>query len=92
MGNIVTEPTWVHLPAHSKAKLLTRAVVKECTAGHKTKSLGQLVIKRIKLPEQKQTHRQKIDLWLPRGRRMGERGRWTGSVGLVDANYHIENG
>ena len=27
------------------------------------------------------------DLWLPRGR--GEGGEWTGSSGLVDANYYI---
>ena len=35
-----------------------------------------------------QTYR--TDLWLPRGRRMGVG--WTGSLGLVDANYYIYNG
>ena len=32
---------------------------------------------------QKQTHRQRTDLWLPRG--MGDG--WIGSFGLADANY-----
>ena len=38
--------------------------------------------------EQKQTKKHgKTDLWLPRGR--GEGVGWTGSLGLVDANYYI---
>ena len=32
----------------------------------------------------------RIDLWLPRGREEGVA--WTGSLGLVDANYYTENG
>ena len=31
-----------------------------------------------------------IDLWLPSGRRVGER--WIGSSGLADANRYIQNG
>ena len=30
---------------------------------------------------------QRIDWWLPRGRRMGEG--WSGSLGLADANWYI---
>ena len=30
---------------------------------------------------------QKTDLWLPRGRGVGEG--WSGSLGLADANYYI---
>ena len=33
---------------------------------------------------------QRTDLSLPRGREVGEG--WIGSLGLVDANYYIENG
>ena len=29
----------------------------------------------------------RIDLWLPRGRGLGEE--WTRSLGLTDANYYI---
>ena len=36
--------------------------------------------------KQKQTHRPR-DLWLPRGRGVGEG--WIGSLGLADANYSI---
>ena len=32
----------------------------------------------------------RTDLWLPRGREEGVG--WTGSLGLVDANYYIQNG
>ena len=32
---------------------------------------------------------QRTDLWLPRG--TGEGVGWTGSLGLVDANYYIQN-
>ena len=31
---------------------------------------------------------QRTDLWLPKGSGEG----WTGSLGLVDANYYIQNG
>ena len=37
--------------------------------------------------EQKQTHRQTADVWLPRGRGLGE-GRIR-SLELVEASYHI---
>ena len=37
--------------------------------------------------KQKQTQTWRTDLWLPRER--GEGVGWTGSLGLVDANYHI---
>ena len=40
--------------------------------------------------KQKQIHRHRIDLWLPR-RKALEVG-WIESLGLADANYHIENG
>ena len=40
--------------------------------------------------KQKQTHRQRRDLWSPKGRRV--RDGWIGSLGLADANYCIENG
>ena len=33
---------------------------------------------------------QRTDLWLPRGIGVGEG--WTGSLGLANANYYIENG
>ena len=38
----------------------------------------------------KQTHRQKTDLWLPRRRGLGRK--WTGSLGLVDANNYRQDG
>ena len=38
---------------------------------------------------QKQTHRQRKDLWLPRGR--GQGVGWTWSLELVDANYYNSN-
>ena len=37
--------------------------------------------------KQKQAHRQRADLWLPRWR--GGRVKWTGSLGLVGENYYI---
>ena len=37
--------------------------------------------------KQKQIHRHRIDLWLPRGRGLGEV--WGGRLGLADANYYI---
>ena len=37
-----------------------------------------------------ETDSQRTDLWLPRGRGMGEG--WSGSLGLADANYYIQNG
>ena len=40
--------------------------------------------------KQKQIHRQRAELWLPRGKKMVEG--WAGSLGLVDANYYIDNG
>ena len=40
--------------------------------------------------KQKQTHKQRTDLWLPRGK--GEGGGRIGSLGLADANYYTENG
>ena len=33
---------------------------------------------------------QRTDLWLPRGKGEGEK--WTGTLGLVDANYYIQDG
>ena len=33
---------------------------------------------------------QRADMWLPRGR--GEEEGGTGSLGLVDTNYYVENG
>ena len=32
----------------------------------------------------------RTDLWLPEG--WGVKERWTGSLGLADANYYIQNG
>ena len=37
--------------------------------------------------KQKDTPRHREHVWLPRGR--GEEVGWTGSLGLVDANYYI---
>ena len=31
----------------------------------------------------------KTDLWLPRGKGKGKGVGWTGSLGLIDANYYI---
>ena len=33
------------------------------------------------------SHTQTTNLWLPRGRKMGEG--WIGNLGLEDANYYI---
>ena len=33
----------------------------------------------------------RTDLWLPRGRGQGEGVRWTGHLGLIDANYDTYN-
>ena len=38
----------------------------------------------------KQAQTWKTDLWLPRGEEEGVG--WTRSLGLVDANYYIQNG
>ena len=39
--------------------------------------------------KQKQTHRYRTDMWLPRGKKGGEG--WIGSMGLADANYLNNN-
>ena len=44
-----------------------------------------IIKKRKKTQVRNRQHR--TDLWLPRGRR--EEVGWTGSLGLVDTNYHI---
>ena len=50
-------------------------------------SMWNLICGTNESTKQRQAQTQRTDLWLPRGKVEGVR--WTGSLGLVDANYSI---